>query len=193
MSKFQNKTIALIFLLVVQTDTAFAYSDTPRDAINLNNIGVNKLNKGDVDSAIVHLNNALTISPEYEMAKSNLSIAYNIKANKKVADGDYEPALHLFEKARFLFPANQKGFENHNHLLKLMGFDPDSAVDRVSLANQAIIRGDFEAFVVEFKEALEIAKEKISSKQEVSEEQFYKNYGEEIASKLQAACHPDLK
>lgn len=192
MSKFHAKTIALILSLVLHTGKAFAYSDTPSEAINLNNLGVNKLNKGDIDTAIVHLSDALKISPGYEMAKSNLSIAYDLKANKKVAEGDYEPALQLFEKARFLFPSSQTGYENHNHLLKIMGFNPDSAIDRVSLANQAIFRGDLEAFVVEFKEAIEIAEEKISSDQAVSEDQFYKNYGEEIASKLQAAWHPNF-
>lgn len=191
MSKSQLKTIALLFLFILQTGAVCAFTQQPSEAINLNNIGVNKLNKGDLDAAIINLTDALKISPNYELAKSNLSIAYDLKASKNVADGQYEPALHLYEKARFLFPFNQTGFENHNHLLKIMGFNPDSELDRVSLANQAILRGDLEAFLVEFQEAIEIAGEHVASTPAASEEQFYKNYGEEIASQLQAIWHPD--
>lgn len=168
-----------------------AYTETPSEAINLNNQGVNRLNKGGIDEAIDLLKEALKISPNYEMARSNLSIAYNQKAQKLAAIGDNDAALHLLQKARFHSPNSQTGFENENHMLKVLGYDPDSVSDRVNLANDAIFRGDLESFTAEFQEAFEITIEKLSNDQSISESEFYLAYGDELAKQLSGVWHPD--
>ncbi len=191
MSNFHSKLIATAAIFFVSSTDALAYTDTPSEAINLNNQGVNRLNKGQMDEAIDLLKEALKISPNYEMARANLGIAYDQKALRKMSDGDHESALHLFQKARYYFPHSQKGYENENHVLKLMGYNPDSTSDRINLANNAILRGDVEAFISEFQEAIEILNEKLANDKSTSEDEFYQTYGTELAQELCKAWHPD--
>ena len=191
MSKFYAFIFALIQLFFMQSASVCAYTDTPSEAIDLNNRGVNNLNKGKMDEAVELLQKAIKISPNYEMALCNLSIAYNNQALLLVQNERTEEALHLLEKARYLYPSSQTSFDNENALIKRLGFNPDSACDRVNLANQAILRGDVEAFLAEFQEAIEIAGEKLNIDKGLSEDDFYRIYGDEIASKLNAAWNPE--
>lgn len=191
MDNFYSKLIAAVAIFFVSSSDALAYSDTPSEAINLNNQGVNQLNKGQMDEAIALLKEALKISPTYKMASWNLSIAYNQKAQKLAASGDNDSALHLLQKSRFYYPHSQTGFENENQMLKALGYDPDSVSDRVNLANDAIFRGDIESFAAEFQEAFEIVKEKIQNDDSANEDEFYRSYGNQLANKLSRAWHPD--
>ncbi len=159
----------------------------------MNNRGVNNLNKGKMNEAVELLQRAIQISPNYEIAHLNLSIAYNNQALLLVQNDKTEEALHLLEKSIYWYPSNQKSFENENALLKRLGFNPHSACDRVNLANQAILRGDIEAFFVEFQEAIEITAEKLNIDKGLSEDDFYRIYGNEIASQLQSAWNPESK
>ncbi|MBP7861619.1 hypothetical protein KA183_08045 [bacterium] len=191
MGNFYSKLLAAAAIFFVSSSDALAYTDTPSEAINLNNRAVNRLNKGGIDEAIDLLKEALKISPTYEMASWNLSIAYNQKAQKLAANGDNGAALHLLQKSRFYYPYSQTGFENENQMLKALGYDPDSVSDRVNLANDAIFRGDIESFAAEFQEAFEIVKEKIQNDDSANEDEFYRTYGNQLASQLSRAWHPD--
>ncbi|MDX2104799.1 MAG: hypothetical protein SFY67_00220 [Candidatus Melainabacteria bacterium] len=151
MSKFLTKTIALIFLLVLHTGKAFAYTDTPSEAINLNNIGVNKLNKGDYEGAISKLEASMKIAPNYEMARSNYSIALN---NYGLAS-QLEPlkALHLFERALYFDFDNITTQHNCNGIIRMLSLDPKDPFVRIDLGSKAIARGDLIGAVTEFKMA----------------------------------------
>jgi len=107
MSNFHSKVFALLTSFALMTDAASASINTPKEAINLNNSGVNKLNKGNIDEAIELLLKAIKLDPNYIMPRCNLSIALEIKAKALIEKGRWSEALELIEKAKFYFPEGQ--------------------------------------------------------------------------------------
>lgn len=68
-------------------------------AITLNNEGVAALNNGKYDLAVSKLTEAVTLNPEYVLAKENLSIAYNARGMEHYRLLQYEAARKDFDNS----------------------------------------------------------------------------------------------
>lgn len=141
-----------IALLVSQNQPVYA-QQTSSDVINLNNEGVNALNKSNFALAIQKLEEAVKRDPTYEMARNNLSIAYN---NYGLAQqGNPAQAIKMFHKALILDPKNVTTQHNLEGIIKMMSRDPNNFKDRVDLGDAARKAGDdFAGAIVEYKAAL---------------------------------------
>lgn len=126
-----------------------------RDAlIALNNEAVKAINATNYARAIELLERALEWSPQYEIARTNLGIAYNnfgLSLQNKPAE-----AIPYFHHAIFLDASNNTSKENLNGLLRKLGKDPSSFSDRVALGDKAASQGDTKGSIVEYEAALEL-------------------------------------
>ncbi len=141
-----------VALLVSPGQPAYAQG-TSSSVINLNNEGVNALNKGNYALAIQKLEEAVRQDPTYEMARSNLSIAYNNYGLSQ--QGNPSQAIKMFHKALILDAKNVTTQHNLEGIIRMMSRDPNNFKDRVDLGDAARKSGDdFAGAIVEYKAAL---------------------------------------
>jgi tetratricopeptide (TPR) repeat protein len=149
---------AFCALLLAQTIGVVSWQGSAladsNQVINLNNEGVKALNTGNFPEAVKCFQKALSVDPNYQLARDNLAIAHNnyglqLKNNPKAA-------LKEFHQALYLNPANATTQGNVEGIIKMMGKNPRSFADRVALANDARHSGDFIGAIIEFLEALKI-------------------------------------
>src|SRR5271168_1010934 len=154
-SRFSRAFCALLLAqtigVVAWQGVAFADSS---QVINLNNEGVKALQANNFPEAVKAFQKALSIDPNYQLARDNLAIAHNnfglqLKSNPKAA-------LKEFHQALYLNPSNATTQGNVEGIIKMMGKNPRSFADRVALANDARHSGDFIGAIIEFLEALKI-------------------------------------
>ncbi|MBZ0187901.1 MAG: TonB C-terminal domain-containing protein, partial [Candidatus Obscuribacterales bacterium] len=104
--------------------------------------------------AIAKLEEALSIDPQYQLARDNLAIAYNNYGLELRSRP--EQALAVFHKALALDPDNDKTRTNLEATIKSLGKNPQSFEDRVYLADKAVEVGDIQAARIEYSAALAI-------------------------------------
>jgi tetratricopeptide (TPR) repeat protein len=122
--------------------------------ISLNNAGVQALNAGNIQVAIQKFQQALQIDPNYQLARTNLSIAHNNYGLQ--LKNDPKAALKEFHQALYLDPTNATTKSNVEGIIRMMGKNPRSAEDRMALGEEARKSGDFVGAIIEFTEATKI-------------------------------------
>jgi tetratricopeptide (TPR) repeat protein len=125
-------------------------------AVDLNNAGVQALNKGNFQLAIQNLEKAVKADPGYTLARQNLAIAYNNYGLQ--LQNNPKEAIKQFHKALFYDPTNSTTGANLDGIIRYMGKDPNSFKDRIALANEArnASPNDFIGATIEYKAALKI-------------------------------------
>lgn len=112
-------------------DPSVTFSD-PK--IVFNDDGVHALHKSQFKESIGLFYKSLSLDPEYEVARENLSIAYSNYAFSKHETPSQ--ALELLHKAVYIDPDNELTRKNLDCVLQLMGKDPKKPSDRADLAKQ---------------------------------------------------------
>ncbi|MBX3137936.1 signal peptidase I, partial [Candidatus Obscuribacterales bacterium] len=102
------------------------------EKVAINDDGVRALESGEYTKAIHLFKSALAIDNNFELARDNLSIAYNNFAIKSA--GKPEVALDSLHKALFIDPDNELTKKNLAGILKRMGKDAANYDDRFALA-----------------------------------------------------------
>ncbi len=128
-----------------------AFAADPNQVIFLNNEGVKALNSGNFSLAIQKFGDALKIDSSYKLARDNLAIAYNnygleLRNNPK-------EALKQFHQALYLNKNNATTRQNVEGIIRMLGKNPQDFKDRVEIADQARLAGDFVGAIVEYSEA----------------------------------------
>ena len=122
--------------------------------IKYNNRGVKALVEENYRLAISYFKIALKADPTYQLAKDNLSIAYN---NYGLAMQHNPPeAMKLFHQALILAPDNMTTRQNFEGIIRYMNRDPNNFDDRVDLGDVSLIHGDTLGAIVHYKAALKI-------------------------------------
>lgn len=144
----------LLLTLLCQLSSSPALADDAR-VIELNNQGVNALNKSNFSAAITSFEAALKIDPSYKMARDNLAIAYN-NYGLSIARSNPKQALQLFHKALSFDRNNATTMQNVDGIVRMLGKNPKSFADRAELGDQSRKAGDFVGAIIEYQEALKI-------------------------------------
>jgi len=124
------------------------------EKIAINDDGVRALEKGEFTKAIHLFKSALAIDNNFELARDNLSIAYNNFAIKSADKPDV--ALDSLHKALFLDPDNELTKTNLAGMLKRLGMNENNYKDRVALAEQAAKKGKNISALVEYRAAVKL-------------------------------------
>lgn len=124
------------------------------EKIAINDEGVRALDKGEFTKAIHLFKSALAIDNNFELARDNLSIAYNNFAIQNAGKPDV--ALDSLHKALFLDPDNELTKKNLSGILKRMGRDATKYEDRAALAQDALKRGKTISALVEYRAAIKL-------------------------------------
>lgn len=137
--------------ILLQAETSI--SDRDR-AIILNNDGVKALDVGNFGLAIQRFEEALKVSPGYDIARANLTCVRS--EFKKNLDNESMMA-ELRTEIFFHFPdqANRGKLEM---LIKLSGRDPKSFEDRITMAQECQNKANYIGAYVECLEALKLRK-----------------------------------
>lgn len=120
----------------------------------LNNEGVRLINAQKYDEAIQKFETALSIDPDYKMAKENLGIAYNNGA--LVYQNEPEKAIVYFHKAAYLNPNHETTVKNLASIIMKLGKDPKDFNVRVQLGDKARMQSDLAGAIVEYIAAIKI-------------------------------------
>jgi Tfp pilus assembly protein PilF len=91
-----------VFFLILP----ISFSVSGSDAMQLNNIGVEAYNIKDYEKAIVLLSQALTMEPNNEVVRNNLSNALQALADEKAKSNDYRTAIDLVDEVLKINPNN---------------------------------------------------------------------------------------
>ncbi len=167
-------------------DSVYANTHTQTsEVITLNNQAVNLMSQGKFLSAYKILNEAIEKSPNYELARLNLSIILLHWSDKYFAKGDFEKALRYSEKAEFVFYFSQNAHENTRKCILALNLNPDSARDRLHLANLAISRNAPDEFATEMIETLELLKTEGTKNYSVDKNTYYKQRANDLAKILE--------
>ncbi|MBP7863691.1 signal peptidase I [bacterium] len=129
-------------------DPSVTFSD-PKVAFN--DDGVKALHKSNFKESIALFYKSLSLDPDYQVAKENLSIAYSNYAFSKHETP--KEALELLHKAFYIDPENEMTKKNLDCLLQLMGKDPKQPKDRIELAKQFLAENKELDAYVEFAQA----------------------------------------
>ncbi len=124
------------------------------EKIAINDDGVRALEKGEYTKAIHLFKSALAIDNNFELARDNLSIAYNNFAIQSA--GKPAIALDSLHKALFLDPDNELTKKNLAGILKRMGKDASKFEDRVALAEDALKHKKAISALVEYRAAVKL-------------------------------------
>jgi len=128
--------VTYLGLTLVASAQAFCVPGRCADTtvIEINNQGIQELAKKDYVSAIKTLKRAVEYDPEYTLARDNLAIAYNNYGLNKRAEPLF--ALACFCSAMSIQPANATTGQNMSGIIKLLGKNPRSKIDRDALIDQ---------------------------------------------------------
>ncbi len=124
------------------------------EKVAINDDGVRALESGEYTKAIHLFKSALAIDNNFELARDNLSIAYNNFAIKSA--GKPEVALDSLHKALFIDPDNELTKKNLAGILKRIGKDATNYDDRISLAEDAEKHGKTISALVEYRAAVKL-------------------------------------
>lgn len=124
------------------------------DKIAINDDGVRALEKGDYADAIQLFKSALAIDNNFELARDNLSIAYNNLAIKSASQP--RVALDSLHKALFLDPDNELTKRNLAGILERLGKNAGKFEDRIALAEEASKEGKPISALVEYRAAVKL-------------------------------------
>ncbi len=124
------------------------------EKVAMNDDGVRALNKGEFTKAIQLFKSALAIDNNFELARDNLSIAYNNHAIQSIKTP--ELALDSLHKALFLDPDNQLTKKNLAGVIARIGKSATRYEDRIALADEALKRGKAISALVEYREAVKL-------------------------------------
>ncbi len=124
------------------------------EKVAMNDDGVRALGKGEFAKAIQLFKSALAIDNSFELARDNLSIAYNNFAIQSIKTP--ELALDSLHKALFLDPDNQLTKKNLAGVINRIGKSATRYEDRIALADEALKRGKVISALVEYREAVKL-------------------------------------
>lgn len=124
------------------------------EKIAINDDGVRALENGEYTKAIHLFKSALAVDNNFELARDNLSIAYNNFAIQSVNKPGV--ALDSLHKALFLDPDNQLTQKNLAGILKRMGKDASKYEDRIELAQDALKHHKTISALVEYRAAVKL-------------------------------------
>lgn len=124
------------------------------NAVQLNNVGVQRLKSLDYAGAIQKFVECLKVYPEYRLAKENMAICYNnwgISLKETPAE-----AIGKFRKSLYFATDNPISWQNLDVTIKTLGKNPNSPEDRIHLGKQCLAAGDLEGATIEFASALKL-------------------------------------
>lgn len=124
------------------------------EKIAINDDGVRALDKGEYTKAIHLFKSSLAIDNNFELARDNLSIAYNNFAIQSASKP--EVALDSLHKALFLDPDNELTKKNLAGILKRMGKDASKYEDRIALGQDALKHHKTISALVEYRAAVKL-------------------------------------
>lgn len=144
-------TVALLLLACA------ANAETPEvTALKLNNAGVQALNKKHYQEAIDNLSGALKLYPSYQLARQNLSIAYNDYGKSLKNKNNLEALKQLHQAEYWNVEMDPVGADNINKMIRILGKNPDNFADRVELGDYAQAHNDLAGADVEYRAALRL-------------------------------------
>jgi tetratricopeptide (TPR) repeat protein len=128
-----------------------------------NNLGNDLLDKGEVDDAIPHFQEAIAINPRYAKAHYNLGVALERKGDAGLAIAEYQKALEIMPdmvgahnnlgNALFAKGDAQGALLHYGIALQL---NPDFAEAHNNLGNVLLLQQHFDDAIAHFRKALEI-------------------------------------
>ena len=124
------------------------------EKIAINDDGVRALDKGEYTKAIHLFKSSLAIDNNFELARDNLSIAYNNFAIQSASKP--EVALDSLHKALFLDPDNELTKKNLAGILKRLGKDANKYEDRIALGQDALKHRKSISALVEYRAAVKL-------------------------------------
>lgn len=124
------------------------------EKIAINDDGVRALDKGEYTKAIHLFKSSLAIDNNFELARDNLSIAYNNFAIQSASKPDV--ALDSLHKALFLDPDNELTKKNLAGILKRIGKDANKYEDRIALGQDALKHRKTISALVEYRAAVKL-------------------------------------
>jgi tetratricopeptide (TPR) repeat protein len=124
------------------------------------NLGVDFLQKGQVDEAIAHYQKALEIKPDYAEAHSNLGTAFLQKGRADEAIAHYQKALEI---------------------------NPDNADDHGNLGNAFLQKGQVDEAIAHYQRALEIIPDKADAQSNLGNAFLQKGQVDEAIAHCQKA------
>lgn len=128
--------VASTTLMVFVATTAQALNET---VIPLNNQGVEALNAGRLDEAIAKFSKAVTVDPDYALAKENLAVSLNRRGLAFYRRKDYTKASADFQKSLSLIPSPEVHLNNSAACMRLKQFQ--RAFDDAQRANSPEMKG----------------------------------------------------
>lgn len=143
---------AIVALLAACSSVVHAADVTT--AKGLNHAGVEALNVSNYALAIEKFRASLKLDPGYQLARDNLSIAYNNYGLQ--LHNNPKEALRQFHEALYLNHSNPTTVANMNGILKMIGKNPHQFEDRVTLGDESKQSADFVGADLEYREALKI-------------------------------------
>lgn len=94
-----NKKISFTVISTILFLLLFAGISFAESPVELNNKGVQLMNKGDLDNALIYLLKARAVSPTDDSIAKNLANCYTLIGNKEMADGRVSDAVSEFKSA----------------------------------------------------------------------------------------------
>ncbi|MBA3993370.1 MAG: hypothetical protein C0469_07570 [Cyanobacteria bacterium DS2.3.42] len=148
--------------MLMQAETSV--SDRDR-AIILNNDGVKALNAGNFNLAIQRFEEALKVSPEYDLARENLAIVRREHGQSL----DNESKMWELRREVFFGVTDHTSLGKLEMLIKLSGREPKSFEDRIALAQECLNKADYIGAYVECLEALKLRKNDARTRKSLAE------------------------
>jgi len=136
--------------------TASASADlNEKELANINNKAAEAIKAGKFEKAVKLLEPLAKKNPDYEMARQNLTIAFN-NYGLELARTSAVDSMDKFRQALFYSPTERTARRNLNAVIKELGKNPASYEDRLAMGSEEFKKSSYQTAFVEFSEALRL-------------------------------------
>ncbi len=122
-------------------------------ALAANNKAVQLGQAGKFEEAIAAHEQAVQLEPENKQYRINLSAAYCAYGQRLLAKSNFAAAAHYFRQSITIAPDNALAGRLLIESLKKSGINPNSADDRLAIADQLLSQGDIAGAGIEYQAA----------------------------------------
>lgn len=136
--------------------TASASKDLDeKELAGINNKAAEAIKAGKFEKAVKLLEPLAKKNPDYEMARQNLTIAFN-NYGLELARTSAVDSMEKFRQALFYSPTERTARRNLNAVIKELGKNPASYEDRLAMGSEEFKKSSYQTAFVEFSEALRL-------------------------------------
>ncbi|MCA9802570.1 MAG: tetratricopeptide repeat protein [Cyanobacteria bacterium HKST-UBA02] len=126
-----------------------------KELANINNKAAEAIKAGKFEKAVKLLEPLAKKNPDYEMARQNLTIAFN-NYGLELARTSAVDSMEKFRQALFYSPTERTARRNLNAVIKELGKNPASYEDRLTMGTEEFKKSSYQTAFVEFSEALRL-------------------------------------